>query len=246
MKYLFFALFAVGCGRQEPSPVAAAPSVSASASAPLAGPAPRYVFVDGGAHIGETVLAFENSALFKQHTWTAHSFEPNPELVPKIPKKPFLTLHEEAIWTKDETLEFQFSDEETLGGSVMDSVVKFKEMKKVKVKAIDFGQWLKKLVTKNDVVHVKLDIEGAEYPVLEQMLKDGTMALVDKLYIEFHGIQQAVAAKKPAAEVLAIEHHDYELVEAITSLGVAISIHHNDEAQGDYFRFDPAKYGITQ
>jgi hypothetical protein len=140
MKYLVFGLLLVGCGRHDA--VAVQPSSSASASASASAPAPRYVFVDGGAHLGETVLAFEKSALFQQHTWTAHSFEPNPELVAKIPKRPFLTLHEAAIWTKDETLEFQFSDEETLGGSVMPSVVKFKEMKNVKVKAVDFGQWL--------------------------------------------------------------------------------------------------------
>jgi hypothetical protein len=74
-------------------------------------------------------------------------------------------------------------------------------------------------------------------------LKDGSMRWVDRLYIEFHGVQQAVAAKKSPAEVVAVEQKDYELIEAITSLGIAMSLHHNDEPQGAYFGFDPEKYG---
>jgi hypothetical protein len=39
--------------------------------------------------------------------------------------------------------------------------------------------------TPNDYVVLKLDIEGAEYPVLESML-DSSLALVDELTVEFH------------------------------------------------------------
>jgi FkbM family methyltransferase len=203
---------------------------------------PRYVFIDGGAHIGETVLAFEKSTLFSKHAWQVVSFEPNPGLVPQIPNRPWATVREEAIWTHDGELEFQFSDQETLGGSVVDSVVKFPVMKNVKVHSIDFGQWLKKNFNKTDVVYVKFDIEGAEYPVLEQMLKDGTMELVDRFYIEFHGVQQAKAANKTDHEVDLVQKHDHELVQAITGLGVAVSLHLTHEPQGSYFDFNPAKY----
>ena len=211
----------------------------AAAAAP---PPARYVFIDGGAHIGETVLAFEKSTLFSKHPWQVVSFEPNPELVAQYPKRPWATLRKEAIWTKDEELEFQFSDQETLGGSVVDSVVKFPVMKNVKVHAVDFGQWLKRSVKKSDVVYVKFDIEGAEYPVLEQMLKDGTMSLVDRFYIEFHGTQQAKAAKKTDYEIDMVQKHDHELVQAITGLGVAVSLHLTHEPQGSYFDFNPEKW----
>jgi FkbM family methyltransferase len=223
-------LLSLSCHRAQPTPAAAAP-------------APRYVFIDGGAHIGETVLSFEKSTLFSKHPWSVVSFEPNPELIPKIPKRPFLTVQDAAIWTKDGELEFHFSEHETLGGSVVDSYVPMPEMKAVKVRAVDFGQWLKKSYRKEDVVYVKFDIEGAEYPVLEQMLKDGTMSLVDRLYIEFHGVQQAKAANGSADVLLGVQKHDRELVLAITSLGVAVSLHYTDEAQGSYFDFDPEKYG---
>jgi len=203
----------------------------------------RYVFVDGGAHLGETVLSFEKSKLASKHAWSIVSFEPNPELAPQIPKRPNLVVRQEAIWTKDEDLVFRFSEHETLGGSVVDSVVQLPEMKSVTVHAIDFGQWLKRSYRKEDVVYLKLDIEGAEYPVLEQMLRDGTMSLVDRLYIEFHAVQQAKAEGAPDWKLVEIERHDHELVEAITSLGIAVSLHANEEPQGSYFDFDPEKYG---
>jgi hypothetical protein len=53
-------------------------------------PAPRYVFVDCGAHEGETILGFEKSTLFKKHAWSMVSFEPNPSLFPGLPQRPYL------------------------------------------------------------------------------------------------------------------------------------------------------------
>ena len=205
--------------------------------------AARYVFIDGGANVGQTVLAFEKSTLFTKHPWSVVSFEPNPELVPLIPKRPFVTVREEAIWTNDEELEFEFSEDVTLGGSVMPTVVKFPVMKKVKVKAIDFGRWLQRNYRREDVVYVKLDIVGAEYPVLEHMLHDGTLTMVDRLYVEFHGTQQAIAMDAGPGDLMAVQRRDYELVQAITGLGIAVSLHETHEPQGSYFDFDPTKYG---
>lgn len=204
---------------------------------------PRYVFIDGGANVGQTVLEFEKSTLYSKHPWSIVSFEPNPELVDKFPRRPNLTLRQEAIWTKDTELEFQFSPQEPLGGSVVDSVVPFPVMKNVKVRAIDFGHWLEKTYRREDVVYVKFDIEGAEYPVIEQMLRDGTVSMIDRFYIEFHGVQQAIAARKSEAEITAIQKHDHELVQAITGLGIAVSLHLTHEPQGSYFEFNPEKWG---
>jgi len=228
---LLLALLSVACRKNEPALQAAPPLP------------PRYVFIDGGANIGQTILEFEKSTLHSKHPWTVVSFEPNPELVPKIPKRPNVTVLEQAIWTKDETLEFQFAPQEPLGGSLVGSVVKFPEMKKLKVKAIDFGHWLEHTYRREDVIYVKFDIEGAEYPVIEQMLHDGTIKMIDRFYIEFHGVQQAIADKKSEAEITAVQKHDHELVQAITGLGIAVSLHLTHEPQGSYFEFNPEKWG---
>jgi FkbM family methyltransferase len=235
LRLLTLLLVVASCRRAPPT----SPTLVVSTPTPH----PRFVFIDGGAHLGETVLAFEKSTLFTKHPWSIVSFEPNPELSPLIPKRPELTLHEEAIWAKDEDLDFRFAEEQTLGGSVVASVIKMPHMKTAKVHAIDFSQWLARTYRKDDVVYLKFDIEGAEYPVLEKMLKDGTMALIDRLYIEFHGEQQAIAAKAKSWQVVDAKRKDNELVEAITSLGIPVSLHQNEEPQGEYFNFNPEKYG---
>jgi FkbM family methyltransferase len=226
---------------RQPPPVPSAATASSPAPPPV--PQPRYVFIDGGAHLGETVEAFEKSTLFSKHPWSIVSFEPNPELVPQLPVRPYLKVHEAAIWTKDEELDFRFSEEMTLGGSVVAAVIKQPQMKTVKVHAIDFSTWLASEYRNEDVVYLKFDIEGAEYPVLEKMLKEGTMSLIDRLYIEFHAEQQAVAVKAKPWVIVDLKKRDNELVEAITSLKIPVSLHQNEEQQGQYFNFDPEKYG---
>jgi hypothetical protein len=56
----------------------------------------------------------------------------------------------------------------------------------VPVPAIDFSAWLRRTVGPDDHVVVKMDIEGAEYPVLTKLLNDGTINLISVLYIEWH------------------------------------------------------------
>jgi hypothetical protein len=58
------------------------------------------------------------------------------------------------------------------------------------VACFDFSRWLSDLRTSHprpDVIVVKMDIEGAEVPVLQKMIEDGTDALIDELLVEWHG-----------------------------------------------------------
>ena len=72
--------------------------------------APRYVFVDGGAHEGETIEHLKRTNLYKKHTWTIFAFEANPNLIPDLPKAPDVTVLNQAIWNQDGTIEFRPGD----------------------------------------------------------------------------------------------------------------------------------------
>ena len=59
--------------------------------------------------------------------------------------------------------------------------------------AIDFSRWLKEMIARHTeadgskpFVVVKMDIEGAEYAVLEELVRDGTITLISDLMVEFH------------------------------------------------------------
>jgi FkbM family methyltransferase len=59
------------------------------------------------------------------------------------------------------------------------------------VPCVDFSGWLQALWQRHSNgapphIVVKMDIEGAEYAVLDKMLRDGTAALVSDLVVEFH------------------------------------------------------------
>jgi len=54
------------------------------------------------------------------------------------------------------------------------------------IRAIDFSAWLSRKFDDQDLIVIKMDIEGAEYSVLEKMLLDGTLSKVAVLIVEFH------------------------------------------------------------
>lgn len=54
------------------------------------------------------------------------------------------------------------------------------------VETINFSQFLKDNVSKDDFVVVKMDIEGAEFEVLPSLIQDESHQLIDDFYCEFH------------------------------------------------------------
>jgi FkbM family methyltransferase len=69
----------------------------------------------------------------------------------------------------------------------------FIDERRYEVPAIDFSRWLKEMIARHTeadgskpFVVVKMDIEGAEYAVLEELVRDGTITLISDLMVEFH------------------------------------------------------------
>jgi FkbM family methyltransferase len=60
------------------------------------------------------------------------------------------------------------------------------------VPCFDFSAWLANL---DEHVILKMDVEGAEYELLERMLADGTDKLIDELVIEWHEDDRGLASR---------------------------------------------------
>lgn len=56
----------------------------------------------------------------------------------------------------------------------------------ISVMSIDFSLFLKNVATKDDFVVVKMDIEGAEFAVLQSLIDTSAYELIDHLYCEYH------------------------------------------------------------
>jgi len=164
---------------------------------------PRYVLVDGGAHVGETVADFEKSKLFSEHPWEVFSFECNPDLISRIPPRPYLTVLNKAIWVHDGEIDFYPEKKGDTGGSL----IMFENVRvdqPVKVECVDFGNWLRENFREEDYILVKFDIEGAEYDVLERMLMDGSIRYVDELRVELHLREHKPGLRSPRQVIAAV------------------------------------------
>ena len=71
---------------------------------------------------------------------------------------------------------------------------------RVSVPTVDFARWLAARYCEADHVHVKMDIEGAEWEVLEHLLRVRKVGLVDVLAIEWHTSKRAAGGARLALE----------------------------------------------
>ena len=78
------------------------------------------------------------------------------------------------------------------------------------VRTVDISRWIDTSFLHRDHIILKMDIEGAEHGVLEQMILQGTVTLVDMLVIECHGsrslCRELLQRVKKAAPSLKIMH----------------------------------------
>jgi FkbM family methyltransferase len=117
-----------------------------------------------------------------------YAFECNPRIPHSYGKD--VKIIEKAVWVSDGNLRFYMNIKKpTIEGH---SVYKNKttgnldKEHPVIVESIDFSNWLKKTFNEKDIVIVKMNIEGAEYDVLEKCVKDGTMTIIKELHIQWH------------------------------------------------------------
>ncbi|MBC8875911.1 MAG: FkbM family methyltransferase [Planctomycetes bacterium] len=170
---------------------------------------PRHVFLDCGGHDGCSVRAFLKSRPDADR-FAIYSFEPNPRLAEYYADLP-TTLIPKAVWIEDADVTL-FLDEKDYDGS---SLYRHKQNivggTPLTVPAIDFSHWFRHQFRQTDHIVLKLDIEGAEYRVLEKMIDEGTIDWVSELYVEFHWNKLGM----PAAE------HDH-ILQRLSQRGITI------------------------
>lgn len=147
------------------------------------------VFIDCGAHCGESILRAKRQ--FGENTKIV-SFEPIPYFAEEIRKiwinDKSVDIVNAAVWIEDGIDEFQISSTITDGSSLLKVPIKEGEGEylSIQVNTFDFSNFLKQFKEKNFKLIVKFDIEGAEYHVLNKMIKEGTIHYVDEFWGEWH------------------------------------------------------------
>ena len=155
----------------------------------------KYIFVDVGGNIGDTVQNFlehnvRSSPIPSKEYDSIYVFEPNKDfhkLYERFYNQSYsFQLIKAAATSVDGYLNFAGDG---IGGStlVQNSNNDNQNTPKVLVPSVDFSKWLKKTVDIDDYVVCKIDAEGSEYEIIQQMFVDGTTCLCDRLAIEWHG-----------------------------------------------------------
>lgn len=145
-------------------------------------------YVDCGAYKGTYIRAVRQNRMYGP-SYSVFAFECNPALY-SYGYGEDVKVYRRAAWIFDGRIPLYINPRRpTIEGS---SVYKDKitgaldPQHPMLVPCIDFSAWLGRTFTIDDHVVVKMNIEGAEYEVLDKCLKDGTVALIDELHIQWH------------------------------------------------------------
>jgi len=150
-----------------------------------------------------------------EERWEVCTFEPNPNINVKnviknvFPSATNITAFPKALWTRNGTLKFTaqgkatdaqrdalevitIPEKELQGGGSHLAVVDKQftpdnvHQKHNVVPCIDFASFLKKKSKHFSSIIVKLDVEGAEFRLIDHLIETNTLCLISQLYCETH------------------------------------------------------------
>jgi FkbM family methyltransferase len=147
----------------------------------------RKVFIDCGVWTGDSIKAFKEY----DNSYEIYGFECEPrlnEVLKKLSKEHTFNFINKAVWVKDEQIKlFPGENDLTQSSSLYSEKKKYIDRKNpVKVDAIDFSSLIMKTFKKEDYIICKMNIEGAEYDILEKMVADKSIDYINKLFISWH------------------------------------------------------------
>lgn len=141
------------------------------------------VIIDCGANIGMATLYFK----WKFPGARIHAFEPDPSAFSLLKKNVEanglnqVTLYNKAAMDKAGTLDF-FVSQQTKASLMMSTLQGRMDEEKITVEGIDFPRF----VTESNAGFLKIDIEGAEKEVFEQMHKVTGFSNLKQIIMEYH------------------------------------------------------------
>jgi len=145
------------------------------------------IYVDLGCHNGDSIKDFYDGKLINDiKTVGIKSIGIDPlnkykKEWEEIKLKYNTLFINEAAYNYDGEINFS-EKQQDVKSSVMSSKISYAGGKIYSVKCFDFSNFIKQF----DGVILRMDIEGAEYPVLRKMIIDGTIMKVKLLGIEWH------------------------------------------------------------
>lgn len=153
----------------------------------------KKILIDCGGNIGQSYDTFKNE-LDLDNFYKIFIFEPNIDcyniLLRKIDASNVI-IKNQAVYNKNGTVKFYIptNDAYSLGSTLNidfhNSIYKNMYKDSIEVECIDLDEFVRQIECDTEI-YLKLDIEGAEYEVLELLIKNETINRIHKIYVEFH------------------------------------------------------------
>ena len=132
----------------------------------------RKIFLDCGSHKGESV-GYWRSFQTDGNDYEFYCFECDLDNVRYLKNVEDVTIIRKAVWTKEGKVRFYQNIDRTHtdGGSLLKDKTtgNLDKINPVIVESLDIAQWIQQHFTKDDHIVMKLNIEGAEYHVIQHM-----------------------------------------------------------------------------
>ena len=165
----------------------------------------KCVFLDCGAHDGCSVRMFR-TITDNDSDYEIHSFEPNPLMNEKFNEDKVI-FHNKAVSDFDGTTDYFIHSHDTFASTtyrkkgLMDNCGSNTkgDVSIIKVPCVRLSSWIKKNYNREDHIILKLDVEGEEYKIIPDIIKNGCAEYINILLIEWHskwlGIDEKIDEK---------------------------------------------------
>ena len=151
----------------------------------------RNIFIDCGAWTGDSMKAFKDYESKESYPYEIYGFECEPRLkkeLERLSEQIDFKFINKAVWIKNEKIKLYLGQNNlTQSSSLLSDKKKYiNKNNYIEVEAIDFSKWIIENFKKDDYIVCKMNIEGAEYNILEKMIKDDSLKYLNILFIAWH------------------------------------------------------------
>ena len=155
----------------------------------------KIVYIDLGATGGETIRSFLTCRSFcpelaVMRNIEVYGFEPVDyaeawrETIADFPTVK-IRVFNKAVGTENKKVRLSLHSNPE-AHTVLTDNVNYAEDTAIEVDQVDIVEWLWDNVLWSDTIILKLDIEGAEYGILEKLIESGYANFIDHIFVEFH------------------------------------------------------------
>jgi len=145
----------------------------------------RNIFLDCGSWNGCSVNFFRANYP-EGMDYEVFCFEPLPENIEKLKRLKDVTIIEKAVSDKTGILRFYKGLSQSGTLFIEKTTGEVDKNNWIEVLTVDLSRWIELNLNENDNIILKLNVEGAEYSIIEKMYNNGTISYIDKFYIQWH------------------------------------------------------------